>query len=60
MKLIATESLAVIRLISILPQLALGCNYSYSSYYDRCNGMPCSYDSDCTSGNCDYNGYCTN
>jgi hypothetical protein len=46
MKVIATDSLAVIGLISILPQLTLGCNYLYFFYYDRCNGMPCSYDSD--------------
>ena len=63
MKQVALESIAAIGLISMLPQVVLGCTYSYSysyySNYDLCNGSVCSWDSDCASNYCNY-GYCSN
>ena len=47
-------------MISILPQVVHSqCSYSYTSNYNRCNGMNCYWDSDCFSDYC-LNGMCMN
>ena len=41
MKKKVIDSVASIGLITLLPQLALGCNDFYLAYSDKCNGLPC-------------------